>query len=146
MSKTRVNELQSLVAKLQADREGHLDAIAQIDAAFDALGITMPKRKKRGRKPGKKKAVGKTGKKRVAKKKAAKRAKRKKFKITATAFVLATIKKGGTKGATSAQVSKAWKAAGRSGDAYNTLGILFKEKKIKREKIKGGKGNVYRLA
>lgn len=141
MSKTRVNELQSLVAKLHADREGHLAAIAQIDAAFDALGIKMPKRKKRGRKPGKKKAVGK-----IAKKKTAKKTKRKKFKTSANELVLATVKKGGAKGSTGAQISKAWKTAGRPGDAYNTLGVLFKEKKIKREKIKGAKGSVYRLA
>ncbi len=141
MSKTRVNELQSLVAKLQADREGHLDAIAQIDAAFDALGITMPMRKKRGRKPGKKKAVGK-----ISKKKTAKKTKLKKFKTSANELLLATIKKGGAKGSTSAQVNRAWKAAGRTGDAYNTLGILFKEKKIKRQNIKGAKGSLYRLA
>ena len=141
MSKTRVNELQSLVAKLQADREGHLDAIAQIDAAFDALGITMPKRKKRGRKPGKKKAVGT-----ISKKKAAKKAKRKKFRMSANELVLATIKKADAKGITSAQVNRAWKAAGRPGDAYNTLGVLFKEKKIKRQKIKGAKGSQYWLA
>ena len=45
MSKTRIDELQSLVKKLQADRNAHLDAITQIDAAFDALGILMPKKR-----------------------------------------------------------------------------------------------------
>ena len=140
MSKTRIDELQSLVARLQTDRNAHVDAIAQIDAAFDALGITLPKAKKRGR--GRKKAVAV---KRFAKKKTAKRTKRRKFRLTANELVLATIKKSGTKGATGAQISKAWKAAGRTGDAYNTLGALAKEKKIKREKIKGAKGSVYRL-
>lgn len=139
MSKTRIDELQSLVTKLQADRNGHLDAIAQIDAAFDALGITMPKAKKRGR--GRKKAVAV---KRFAKKKTAKRTKRRKFRVTASQLVLATIKKAGAKGATGDQINKAWKAAGRPGNAYNTLGSLVKAKKIKREKIKGSKGSVYR--
>ena len=138
MSKTRINELQSLVAKLQVDREAHVDAIAEIDGTFKGLGMAAPK--KRGRKPGRPK------KKAVAKKKAAKRAKRKKFKMTANELVVATIKKAGAKGATGAQISKAWKVAKRPGDAYNTLGILVKEKKIKRQKMKGGKGSVYRLA
>ncbi len=134
MSKTRIDELQSLIKRLQADRNVHVDAIAQIDAAFGELGITPPKTKKRGR--GKKKAV--------AKKKTAKATRRKKFKMTASALVLATIKKAGAKGATGGQIGKAWKAAGRPGDAYNTLGSLVKEKKIKRDKIKGSKGSVYR--
>jgi len=133
MSKTRIGELQSLVAKLQADRNAHLDAIAQIDVAFEAFGITMPKTK-RGK--GKKKAgtTNKTG----------KATKRKKFKTTANELVLATIKKAGAKGATGVQIGKAWKAAGRPGDAYNTLSSLVKEKKVKREKIKGSRGSVYR--
>lgn len=133
MSKTRIGELQSLVAKLQADRKAHLDAIAQIDAAFEAFGITMPKTK-RGK--GKKKA-GTT-------KKTDKATKRKKFKTTANELVLATIKKAGAKGATGVQIGKSWKAAGRPGDAYNTLSSLVKEKKVKREKIKGSRGSVYR--
>ena len=134
MSKTRIDELQSLVTRLQADRNGHVDAIAQIDAAFDALGISVPKTTKRGR--GKKKAV--------TTKRAAKATKRKKFRMTASDLVLTTIKKAGAKGVTGVQIGKAWKAAGRPGDAYNTLGSLIKAKKIKREKIKGSKGSVYR--
>ena len=141
MSKTRIDELQSLVAKLQADRNTRVDAIAQIDAAFDALGITMPKTKKRGR--GKKKAVAA---KRVTKKKPTKKARRRKFKVTANELVLATIKKAGAKGATGAQIGKAWKAAGRTSNAYNTLGLLVQAKKIRRQKIKGAKGSVYRIA
>jgi hypothetical protein len=140
VSKTRIDELQSLVTRLQADRDVHVEAIAQIDAAFDALGITMPKAKKRGR--GKKKAVAV---KRFAKKKTAKRAKRRKFRVTAHELVLATIKDAGAKGATGAQIGKAWKAAGRIGDAYTTLGALAKENKIKRKKIKGAQGSVYRI-
>ncbi len=137
MSKTRIDELQSLDKKLQADRNAHLDAITQIDAAFDALGIAVPKAKKRGR--GSKKAVAVQ---RLAKKKT----KRKKFRVTANELVLATIRKASAKGATGVQISKAWRAAGRPGDAYNALSTLAKEKKIKREKIKGAQGSVYRVA
>jgi hypothetical protein len=66
--------------------------------------------------------------------------------MTATELVLATIKKAGAKGATGAQITKAWKAAKRPGDAYNTLGTLVKEKKIKRTKNEGWAGSVYRVA
>jgi hypothetical protein len=134
MSKTRIDELQSLVTKLQADRNGHMDAIAQIDAAFEAFGITASKATKRGR--GKKKAV--------AKKKTAKTTKRKKFRMTASELILTTIQKSGAKGATGAQIGKAWKAAGRPGSVYKTLGSLVKNKKFKRVKIKGAKGSLYR--
>ena len=137
MSKTRIGELQSLVARLQTDRNAHVDAITEIDAAFDALGIAVPKTKKRGRKSKKTVAV---------KPLATKKAKRKKYRLTANDFVLATIKKASAKGATGAQISKAWSVTGRPGDAYNALSTLAKEKKIKREKLKGAQGSVYRVA
>ena len=68
---------------------------------------------------------------------------RKKFKATANELVLATIEKAGTKGATGAQISKAWRSAGRPGDAYNTLNELAKAKKIKRNPLKGQRGSLY---
>jgi hypothetical protein len=49
MSIAKLDELRSLVAKLQADREAHVDAIAQIDDAFAALGLHATQPKKRGR-------------------------------------------------------------------------------------------------
>jgi CxxC motif-containing protein (DUF1111 family) len=144
MSKTSIGQLEALVRRLQKERQTHVDAIAEIDAAFEQLGVTVPARKRRGRKPGrtKKKASATRGKKRATKKKA----KRRTFKMTANELVLATIKKAGAKGATGAQITKAWKTAKRPGDAYNTLGALVNEKKIKRAKVKGGRGSVYRIA
>ena len=141
MSKTGIIGLQSLVAKLQAERAAHVDAIAEIDTAFAALGMKAPKR--RDRKPGrpKRKMVARRG-----KKKAAKRAKRRKFKTTANKLIITTIKRAGAKGATGAQINKAWKVAKRPGNAYTTLGLLVKGKKIKRRKVKGKKGSVYRVA
>ena len=140
MSKTGIIGLQSLVAKLQAERAAHVDAIAEIDSAFAELGMKAPKR--RGRKPGrpKKKMVARKG-----RKKAAKRAKRKKFKTTANELIITTIKRAGAKGATGAQINKAWKVVKKPGNAYTTLGLLVKAKKIKRRKVKGGKGSVYRV-
>ncbi len=139
MSKTAINDLQALISKLQAERKGHLDAIADIDEAFGSLGIKPPKR--RGRPQGAKKA---SARKKAGKKKAGKKVRRrKKFKMTANELVLAVIKKAGAKGATGTQISKAWRAARSPGDPYNTLGELSRAKKIKRRSLKGKRGSLY---
>ena len=67
-----VGQLESLVRKLQAQRQEHVDAIAAIDESFASLGIdaAVPKRK-RGR-PIKPKARVKNGRKKAAKKAATK--------------------------------------------------------------------------
>ncbi len=144
MSKTAINDLQALIRKLQTERNVHLDAIAEIDEAFGSLGIKPPKR--RGRPRGTKKAGRKkVGKRRVAKK-AKKVRRRKKFKTTASELVLTVIKRAGAKGATGAQISKAWRAARRPGDPYNTLGELSRAKKIKRRSLEGKRGSVYAVA
>lgn len=133
MSKSTIASLESLFRKLNTERQGHLDDIAEIDAAFESLGMTATKPKKRKRRPGRPKKSGK-------------RAKRRKFKTTASELVLATVKRAGKKGATGAQINKAWKAAKRPGDAYNTLGQLTKAKKIKRINLKGERGSRYTVA
>jgi len=143
MSKSTVASLESLVRQLNAERQGHFDAISEIDAAFESLGMTPAKPKKRKGRRGRPKG---SGKKKTAKKKTAKKAKRRKFKTTASELVLATVKKAGAKGVTGAQITKAWKAAKRPGDAYNTLGELTKAKKIKRTKVKGERGSRYMAA
>ncbi len=135
MSKKLIDDLQTTVARLQAERQSYVDAVAAIDGTFRALGIT-PSTKKTGRGAAAKK---------VAFTAVKKRGKRRKFNMTASELIATTIKKAGAKGATGAQISKAWKAAGRPGDAYNTLTVLCKEKKIKRQKIKGGRGSMYTL-
>lgn len=142
MSKTAINDLQALIRKLQDQRQAHLDAIADIDNAFSSLGIKPPKR--RGRPRGGKKATAgrKVGEKRVAKK--ARR--RKKFKMSAAASVLAFVKNAGKKGVTSSDITKHWKAEGRGAGCYNTIGTLVKEKKLKRQAIKGKRrGSLYRV-
>jgi hypothetical protein len=139
MSKTAVAELESLVRNLHAERSKHFDAIAEIDAAFESLGLTAAKPKRR---PGRPKGSGT----KIGKTKTGKRAKRRKFKTTANELVLATVKKAGAKGATGAEVTKAWKAAKRPGDAYNSLSTLTKAKKLKRLNVKGERGSRYTLA
>ena len=127
MSTTRLEELKSLISKLQTDRQGHLDAIAQIDEAFTALGIQPEVKKRRGRKPG------------VAKKTRT----RGKFKITAKELILSFVEAAGANGTTGAKIAQYWKAEGRKAGCYNALGKLINERKIKRQKLKGQKGSLY---
>jgi len=139
MSKTAINDLQALISKLQNQRRVHLDAIADIDAAFGSLGIKPPKR--RGRPRGAlKTAAKKKGKAKVAKKVR----RRKKFKMSAVDTVLSFVGKAGKNGVTGTQVNKHWKARGRGDNCYKTIGMLVKTKKLKRTAIKGKKrGSIY---
>jgi hypothetical protein len=139
MSKTAINDLQTLIRKLQDQREAHLAAIADIEAAFGSLGIKPPKRRGRPRGAKKPTAGRKAGKAKTAKKVR----RRKKFKTTANELVLAVIKNAGAKGVTGAEISKAWRSAGRSGNAYKTLNELGKAKKFQRRPLKGKRGSLY---
>ncbi len=84
------------------------------------------------------KKVRKAGAKKAAAPKAS--SKRKKYAQTAEQFVLGLVK---GKGAISSDINKAWKAAGRTGRADNTLNKMLKGAKLKRQKIKGAKGSTY---
>jgi hypothetical protein len=81
----------------------------------------------------------------AAKKAAAPKAsrKRKKYAQTAEQFVLGLVK---GKGAISSDINKAWKAAGRTGRADNTLNKMLKASKVKRTPLKGQKGSTYTAA
>jgi hypothetical protein len=71
------------------------------------------------------------------------RKKRGTFKQNASQFVLGLVK---GKGATTAEIGKKWKAAGRGGKADNALTKLVKEGKVKRTKLVEGMGSTYSLA
>jgi len=49
-------------------------------------------------------------------------------------------------GVTGGQIDRYWKSQSRGGNAYNTLGQLVEDKKIKRQKVKGGRGSMYTVA
>ncbi len=135
MSKTAINDLQALIKKLQTEREAHVQAIADIDDAFKTLGLKVAK-SKRGAKKATAKKLGK---------KAGKR-KRRKFTMNAADSVLTFVKTAGKKGATGGDIAKHWKAEGRGAGCYNTIGTLVKEKKLKRQALKGHKrGSLYRV-
>ena len=93
---------------------------------------------------------GKPGRKPAAKKAAASAApaaktprKRKTYAQTADQFVLALVQ---GKGATTAEINSAWKAAKRVGRADNTLNKMSKAGTLKREKLAEGKGSTYTVA
>ena len=141
MSKTAINDLQALVHKLQDQRKAHVDAILDIDKAFTSFGI-KPTKMGRRRSVAKKAAAGM----RIGKKKTAKKTRRR-YKMTSSELVRTVIAKAGKKGITSTEISKAWRAAGRPGDAYKVLGELAEAKKIRRRLIKGRKrGSLYTMA
>ena len=133
--------LAKLVQQLQAERQDHLDAIEEIDATFDALGI-KPGKAGRRRRPKNGRRKGKAAKKRASKKRAKKKG-RKRFRTTGEDLVVSLLKKNKTM--TTSQINKRWNQAGRGGNADNTLSKLTRDKKVKRTNIKGAMGSEYRL-
>ena len=148
-------QLARVIDQLQSDRQRHLDAIAEIDELFGQHGIKTGTRKRR-RGPGRPKGSKKKAKKKVAKKrgrkkggkkkarKATKKKGRRSFSKTAEQFLLDLLKRG--KVMTTGEINVKWKQAKRGGTADNTLMKLVNDKKLKREKIKDGKGSTYRAA
>ncbi len=129
MANESVRQLQSVVDKLRSQREAHENAIADIDAAFEQLGVSAPAAQRRGR-PGR---ASKTT-----------RRKRRKFDVSGKESVLRYVQRAPKTGRTGAEIERQWKSEGRSVSAYNALGELVREKKIKRQNIKGQRGSVYR--
>lgn len=138
----RTKQLANLIADLQADRQEHADAIAEIDATLDQFGISLEKQPAR-RGPGRPRAATK---KRVTKKKDGKKGRRRgrgSYSQTADEFVLGLV---GSKPLTTKAINDAWSAAGRKGKADNTLTKLTKAGQIKRKNIKGASGSEYTAA
>ena len=70
------------------------------------------------------------------------RRKRKKYALTAEQLVLGLVQ---GKGATTAEINRAWRDGGRTGRADNTLNKMLKDGKVKRTPLKGQKGSTYTL-
>ena len=132
------SDLAKLMGELLAERKEHVDAVASIDRTLGQLGIS-PRAKVRG--AGRRKAGA--PKKKAAKKGRA-RGKRGTYKKTAEEFVLSLL--GGGKKLTTAQIGAKWRQAKRGGKPDNALTKLVKEKKVKRQNIKGARGSDYRRA
>ena len=138
MAKIAIVELKAAVKKLRAERQEHAEEIARIDAMFKELGISPPAARRR-RGPGRPKGATKK-----AAKKATKRGKRGTYKKTADEFVLGLF--AGGKKLTTAQIGAKWRQAKRGGKPDNALTKLVKDKKVKRDKIEGGRGSTYQKA
>jgi len=133
MAKSTAQQITEIVQGLRRQRQEHVDAIAEIDRTFKQMGIEADQTP--ARKQSSKKASGKSR---------GKRRKRKKFDQTAEQFVLDLLKNG--EKLTTAEINVAWREAGRSGDASNTLTKLANAGQVDRENIEGSRGSVYRKA
>lgn len=145
------SQLADLITKLQNDRQEHADAIAEIDAIFARYGIKPQEQRRRGRPPGKK--AGRKPGHRPGRPPAAaaqkpggrktKRRTRRKFALSGVDSILGFVKTAGKKGVTTSEIVGHWKSEGRSGNGYNALGHLVKEKKLKKQPLKGQRGSRY---
>ena len=141
MAKSASPQLGALVRQLQSERQSHVDATATIDATCQELGIELGRPARRGRPPGRP-----PGRSKAAAKKAprATKRKRRKFKQTGEELVLSVVKQ--KPGITSAQINAQWRKQGRAASADTTLSKLVKDKKLKRQNIKGARGSRYTVA
>jgi hypothetical protein len=171
MPNTKIKELEAVVAKLHQERQGHLQAIEEIDAAFEQLGIdagslaSVPVRRGPGRPPKRgpgrppkrgpgrppKRGPGRPPKRgpgrppKAASGRGAGRRKKRghRFPVSGTTSILEFVKQAGEKGVTGKQIDQHWKSEGRKGSAYNILGQLVRDKQIKRQNLKGQRGSMY---
>ena len=135
---TTTKLLKGLVAKLQAEKQAFLDAIAEIDAIFGQFGVAIVGKKKRGRPRGSK---GKRASKVMKRKTVRRKGKRGKFATTGAESILAFVRKAGKSGAPGSEIADHWKSEGRGQGVYPILGQLVKGKQLKRKKIKGERGS-----
>jgi len=120
--------LERSLTKLVAERQTHVDALARIDALFSKFGIGVA-------------APAPVAVAAVAARAKATKAGRRKF--TGEEFVLSLLN---GKSLVTAEINKAWIAAGRTGNADNTLYILNKKNAVKRVRVPKGLGSVYSVA
>jgi hypothetical protein len=129
MANTSIKELQSIIEKLQTERKAHLEAINEIDGAFSKMGVAVDAS---GARPAG--GRGKAGRPRRT---------RRKFKVSGLESIHRFVKSAGAKGVSGAQIDAHWKKEGRAGSAYNMLGQLVRERRVKRHNLKGQRGSVY---
>jgi hypothetical protein len=146
MKNANIDRLHRLIEELKGKRKELMSAIAEIDEAFSALqvapGQSTGRRAARTSSGGtattiQTQSMGPPRKRRASA--------HRKYGMTAQDMVLDVIRKS-LDGATGKEINKAWVAAGRSGEVYNTLGELVRSKAIKRVKIPDGRGSIYRIA
>lgn len=128
------SKLSQLIERLRTERAQHQAAIEEIDRTFAQFGIAAGGgRGRRGRRAGS--GAAPAGRRRRT---------RGSFPVTAEQDVLDFVKKAGKP--TTAEINAFWTKRGRGGKADNTITKLVKQKKLKREKIKGERGSRYAIA
>lgn len=132
--------LSGMIQKLQQERQKLQGRLDQIDQIFAECGISAvaaaPVRRGPGRPPGSGKVGRPPG-------RPAGRRKRGKFATSGVDSILKLVKEGGKAGVASALISKHWKAEGRAGEPFVTLGHLCKSGKLKKKSIAGQRGSTY---
>ncbi len=128
MASGQVKELRSVVDRLLAERKAHEEAVAEIDAAFEQLGVEAPA-------PARSARAGKTP--------TARRRKRRRFNVTGKESILSFVRQASKNGRTGAEIERRWKSEGRSGSSYKELGELVHAGKVKRHNLKGQRGSRY---
>ena len=143
------DQLAALIAKLQAQRQQHEDAIAQIDATFEQFGISAAPAKKRRGRPRKTTRIGQAS---EGAKKTAKKAK--KGKTQSPSYVRHeragvnswVCREGGEEGCDDERDRQALEVRRTVRRRLHSLGALVKQKQLKKEKIEGAKGSRYTAA
>jgi len=143
-----VQEITRLVQTLQADRQKHVTAIAEIDAVFSSLGINAQAPKRRGRKPGTKVNATPSATPSAAPtpaKTSGKKRRRSKSKdgLTGEQFLYKILADGAI---STADVNGQWISSGRNGRADVLLGQLVSAGKLKRKQVAGVRGSNYSVA
>lgn len=139
-----VNELSKRIEQLRAERQQHLDAVAEIDRTFTELGIEAQGGAPVRRGPGRPRKVTKAAQRTTKKTRGRRRRGRGSYSETAEQFILGLLPAG--KKLSTAEINKAWKETGRGGSANNTLSKMTKAGSVKKQNIKGGRGSYYTAA
>jgi len=140
-----VRRLEETISGLQERRRALIDQLADIDELFAKYGIQVQERGRPGRKPGRR--PGRPPKAAAAGAKPGRRGRRKRgvFKMTAHESITGFLRSRGDRGATTGEINKHWHSEGRAGSAYVSLGQLVKQRKVKKENLKGQRGSRYTL-
>ena len=123
-----------VIHNLRSERQQLQTRLADIDATFEQLGISAEPSRRRGRRQRSTTSPAVRG----------GRRQHGQYAQTAGQFLLGLLLK--KKQLTTTEINKAWTQAGRPGNANGTLMKLVKAKKLKRRKIRGGKGSRYQVA
>lgn len=124
-------DIAAMVRKLQEQRQQHVKAVADIDSRLNQIARLL----------GGPVAAARPA---TVAASATRRRKRRRFAVPGDEAILNFIRE--RKNPTTAEINAQWKKDGRGGSADNVLTKLYQDKKVKRQKIVGGRGSRYTLA